>query len=123
MADGQPPKLLDRVRDVIRARHLSPRTEEAYVYWIRRFIVHHAKRHPREMGAAEVTQFLTALAVRDRVSASTSNQALSALLFLYRQFIVKDLGRLEAAKRHLPRVAGVERCTITGRHESSISRV
>lgn len=102
MADGQPPRLLDRVRDAVRARHLSPRTEEAYVYWIRRFIVHHGRRHPREMDAAEVTQFLTARAVRDRVSASTSNQALSALLFLYRQVIVEDLGRLEDLPRGRP---------------------
>jgi len=77
------PKLLDRVREAIRARHYSPRTERAYVSWIRRFIVFHRKRHPREMGAAEVEAFLSALATVGRVSASTQNQALSALLFLY----------------------------------------
>ena len=77
------PRLLDRVRQAIRARHYSPRTEKAYVGWIRRFIVFHGKRHPDEMGVPEVTQFLSSLATRDKVSASTQNQALSALLFLY----------------------------------------
>jgi site-specific recombinase XerD len=79
---GSRPKLLDQVREHIRLRHYSPRTGDAYVSWIRRFIVHHGKRHPRELGAAEVTSFLSALAAR-RVSASTQNQALSAILFLY----------------------------------------
>lgn len=67
MAD--PPKLLDQVRNAIRARHYSRRTEEAYVHWIRKYILFHGKRHPRELGAAHVTAFLTALAIRDRVSA------------------------------------------------------
>jgi integron integrase len=102
MSDPQSPRLLDMVRHAIRARHLSPRTEEAYVHWIRRFIVHHGKRHPREMGAAEVTQFLTDLAVRQHVSSSTSNQALSAVLFLYRHVVVKDLGRLADLPRGRP---------------------
>src|SRR2546428_55387 len=78
-----PPRLLDRVREAIRARHYSRRTEKAYVHWIRRFIFFHDKRHPADMGAAEVTAFLTSLAARDKVAASTQNQALSALLFLY----------------------------------------
>jgi len=77
------PKLLDRVRDAIRTRHYSRRTEEAYVHWIRRYIVFHGKKHPAEMGAGEISRFLTSLAVVRRVSASTQNQALSALLFLY----------------------------------------
>ena len=76
------PRLLDRVRDAIRVRHYSSRTEQAYVSWIRRFIVFHAVRHPLEMGAPEVTAFLSHLATRG-VSASTQNQALSAILFLY----------------------------------------
>ncbi len=76
------PRLLDRVHDAIRVRHYSPRTEQAYVSWIRRFIVFHAVRHPVEMGAPEVTAFLSHLATRG-VSASTQNQALSAILFLY----------------------------------------
>ena len=78
------PRLLDRVRLVIRARHYSPRAETAYVGWIRRFILFHGKRHPVEMGEPEVTQFLSALASERHVSASTQNQALSALLFLCR---------------------------------------
>lgn len=102
VSDSRPPRLLDAVREAIRARHLSPRTEEAYVHWIRRFIVHHGKRHPRELGAAEVKAFLADLAVRQRMSASTSNQALSALLFLYRHVVVKDLGRLEDLPRGRP---------------------
>ena len=75
----EPPKLLDQVRGAIRARHYSRRTEEAYVYWIRKYILFHGKRHPREMGAAQVTAFLTDLAVKAHVSASTQNQALSGL--------------------------------------------
>ncbi len=79
------PRLLTRVREAIRTRHLSPRTEEAYVFWIRRYVLFHGKRHPAELGGAEVTRFLSHLAVAARVSASTQNQALSALLFLYRR--------------------------------------
>ena len=81
------PKLLDQVRDAIRTRHYSYRTEEAYVAWIRRFILFHDKRHPAEMGPPEITQFLTALAVERHVSASTQNQALAAVLFLYQQVL------------------------------------
>lgn len=79
------PKLLVQVRLAIRRRHYSRRTEEAYVHWVRRFVRFHGLRHPAEMGAAEVTEFLTHLATARRVSASTQNQAASALLFLYRQ--------------------------------------
>ena len=86
---GGPPKprLLDRVREALRARHASRRTEKAYVAWIRRYILFHGKRHPVEMGAAEITQFLSSLAVQGNVAASTQNQALSALLFLYRNVL------------------------------------
>ena len=80
--NGSPPKLLDQVRQAIRLRHYSRRTESAYVAWIRRFIVFHHKRHPRELGERDVTAFLSNLAARG-VSASTQNQALSAILFLY----------------------------------------
>jgi len=86
------PKLLDRVREAIRLRHYSRRTEQAYVAWIRRFIVFHGKRHPRELGEREVAAFLSGLADRG-VSASTQNQALSALLFLY-AFTSSIVGRL-----------------------------
>lgn len=94
MADPalQRPKLLDQVRYAIRVRHYSRRTEEVYVTWIRRFIGFHSMRHPREMGAAEVRAFLGWLAVRRRVSASTQNQALSAVLFLYRGVLQVDIG-------------------------------
>ena len=90
-------KLLDRVRAEIRARHYSRRTEEAYVHWIRRYIVFHGKRHPAGLGAEEVGGFLGWLAVRRRVSASTQNQALSAVLFLYKDVLRKDVGAIERA--------------------------
>lgn len=93
------PRLLDRVRQALRLRHMSPRTEAAYVAWIRRFIFFHAKRHPEEMGAFEVVAFLSDLAVRGRVSASTQNQALAALLFLYREVLDRELHGLDDAVR------------------------
>jgi integrase len=93
------PRLLDRVRQALRVRHMSPRTEEAYVAWIRRYIVFHHKRHPADMGAPEVTTFLTSLAVDGHVAASTQNQALSALLFLYRDVLGIDLPWLDGIVR------------------------
>jgi hypothetical protein len=87
------------VRAALRARHYSRRTEKAYVHWIKRYIFFHGKRHPAEMGAAEVTAFLTALAVRDRVAASTQNQALNALLFLYREILGVELPWLDGLVR------------------------
>lgn len=96
------PRLLDRLRYTIRARHYSPRTEKTYAGWVRRFILFHHKRHPSEMGAPEISEFLTSLATRGRVSASTQNQALSALLFLYREVLGIDLPWIDgivAAKR------------------------
>lgn len=96
------PRLLDQVRDAIRRRHDSLRTEDTYVQWIRRFIFFHGKRHPREWGAAEVTAFLNHLA-RDRdVAASTQNQALSALLFLYKEVMLLPLAWLEGLERAPP---------------------
>ena len=79
--------LLQEVQFRIRARHMSLRTEKTYLHWIRRFVRHHHRRHPREMGAPEIEEFLTALAVKNRVSASTQNQALAAILFLYRDVL------------------------------------
>ena len=76
-------KLLDQVRDIIRLKHYSIRTEEAYVNWIRRYILFHNKRHPREMGSGEIEAFLTHLAVNEHVAASTQNQVFNTLLFLY----------------------------------------
>ena len=92
-ANGKP-RLMDRVREAIRARHYSPRTEDAYVAWIKRFIFFHNKRHPAEMAEPEINAFLTHLAVKEKVSASTQNQALSALLFLYRHIIGREVGDL-----------------------------
>ena len=88
---GQPVRLLDRVRQAVRMRHYSPRTEKAYVGWIRRFILFHDKRHPAQMGAPEVTRFLSHLATGSSVSASTQNQALSAILFLYGEVLGQRL--------------------------------
>ena len=93
------PKLLDQVRDVIRRRHYSIRTEQAYIDWIKRFILYHDKRHPKEMAEEEVSEFLTHLA-RDRdVAPSTQNQALSALLFLYKDVLKHEIGWLEKVER------------------------
>lgn len=101
------PKLLDQVRAAIRARHYSRRTERAYTGWIRRFILASGKRHPAELGPTEITSFLTSLAVDRRVAPSTQTQALSAILFLYREVLALELPWLEhvvRAKRphHVP---------------------
>jgi integron integrase len=88
------PKLLDQVRQALRARHYSRRTEDAYVAWIKRFILFHNKRHPAEMGEPEINAYLTHLALKEHVSSSTQNQALSALLFLYRYVLGRELGEL-----------------------------
>ena len=96
------PKLLDQVRAVARMRHLSIRTEEAYANWIRRFILFHKKRHPAEMNEAEIREFISDLAVNGGISASTQTVALSALLFLYRDVLKKDLpyvSNIERAQR------------------------
>ena len=93
------PKLLDQVRNHCRVRHLALSTEKQYVQWIRRFILFHNKRHPLEMGKAEVSAFLTHLAVEGHVAASTQNQALAALLFLYRTVLEKEFGWLNDVVR------------------------
>ena len=97
--DSPPPRLLDQVRAAIRARHYSPRTEAAYVGWIRRFILFHGKRHPRDMGEAEVVEFLSALATVGQVSASTQNQALGAIVFLYSEVLGTRLAWLAGIVR------------------------
>jgi integrase len=89
------PKLLDQVRHLLRVKHYSPRTEENYVQWIRRFILFHNKRHPSEMGDVEITAFLNHLAVNGKVSASTQNQALCALILLYKQVLNREVGELK----------------------------
>jgi integron integrase len=96
---AQAPRLLQQVRERVRLRHYSIRTEQAYVSWIRRFILANGRRHPREMGAAEVERFLTRLATESRVAAGTQNQALSALLFLYREVLGIDLPWMEEVVR------------------------
>lgn len=93
------PRLLDQVREAIRTRHYSYRTEEAYVGWIRRFILFHDKRHPVEMGKPEIEQSLTVLAVKSNVAASTQNPALAALLFLYKDVLGCDPGWLDEVVR------------------------
>ena len=110
------PRLLDRVRDAIRRRHYSRRTEETYVHWIRRFIYFSGKRHPAELGAPEVTAFLNHLASERNVAAATQNQALSALVFLYREVLAQPLpwlDGLDRAKRpsRLPSVLTVDEVT------------
>ncbi len=92
-------RLLDQVRDALRARHYSLRTEQAYLAWVRRFIYFHHVRHPAEMGEVEINAFLTHLAVVDKVSASTQTQALAALLFLYRHVLTRGVGDLEGVVR------------------------
>jgi integron integrase len=93
------PRLFDRTREAAHIRHFSRRTESAYLAWIRRLIFFHGKRHPAQMGAPEVTPFLTSLAVQGNVAASTQNQALSALLFLYRDVLGQDLSWLDDVVR------------------------
>ena len=89
------PRLLDRVRAAVRLRHLSRRTEKSYVAWVRRFVLFHGKRHPADMGAQEITAFLSMLATERHVSASTQNQALGALLFLYRAVLEREVPWLD----------------------------
>jgi site-specific recombinase XerD len=90
--------LLDQVRGKIRFKHYSLRTEQAYLDWIKRFIRHFGKRHPRELGAADVEAFLTHLAVAGRVAAATQNQAKSAILFLYREVLEAELPWLDGVE-------------------------
>lgn len=96
---SDPPRLLARVRARLRARHYSPRTERAYVGWVRRFVKHHGLRHPAQMAEPEINAFLTHLATVENVSASTQTQALSALLFLYREVLGRSVGELEGLVR------------------------
>lgn len=93
------PKLFEAVREVIRFKHYSIRTEQSYLDWIRRFIFFHGKRHPKEMGKEQVRAFLTHLAVEGKVAASTQNQALSAILFLYREVLRQELGWVDGVER------------------------
>ncbi|MCK9388055.1 MAG: integron integrase [Sulfuritalea sp.] len=110
---SNPPKLLDQVREKLRVKHYAIRTEQTYVDWIRRFILFHDKRHPKDMGASDIETFLTHLAVAGKVAASTQNQAKSALLFLYREVLEIELPWLDKvtqakAPKRLPVVLTVE---------------
>jgi len=96
---AKPPRLLEQLRDEIQRRHYSPRTEETYVHWVKRFIYFSGRRHPRELGAPEVTAFLNYLARERDVAAATQNQALAALLFLYREVLAQPLPWLEDLDR------------------------
>lgn len=89
--DTKPPKLLDQVRETIRTKHYSYRTEQTYVDWIKRFIIFHNKRHPKEMGADEIQAYITYLANERKVASSTQNQALSAIVFLYKYVLQKEI--------------------------------
>ncbi len=97
MADK--PRLLDQVREKLRVKHYAIRTERAYLEWIKRFIRFHGLKHPASMGAQEVERFLSHLAVEGKVAASTQNQALSALVFLYREVLGEDLGWMDDLTR------------------------
>jgi site-specific recombinase XerD len=97
--EQRPKKRLDHVRDAMRLKHYSRHTEQAYVTWITRDMFFHDKRHPKDMGAADIEAFLTHLAVQQNVAASTQNQALSALLFLYRDVLRHPLdGSIDAIR-------------------------
>ncbi len=93
------PRLMDQVREALRVHHYSLRTEQSYLQWIKRYILFHGKRHPREMGPKEVADFLTHLAVQRNVSASTQNQALAGILFLYKKVLKLDIGWVEEVVR------------------------
>ena len=99
LCDKPPPKLLDRMREALRVRHYSLATERTYIGWAKQFILFHGKRHPQDMGASEVEAFLSALATERNVSASTQNQAMHALLFLYREVLAVDLPWLDGITR------------------------
>jgi integron integrase len=126
--EQRPKKLLAQVRDAIRLKHYSIRTEESYVTWIKRFILFHHKRHPNEMAGAEIEAFLTHLAVQQQVAASTQNQALSALLFLYRNVLNRPLDlsidavRAKKPKR-LPTVLTKEETLMVIAHLSGTQRL
>jgi integron integrase len=99
----QSKKLLEQMRDLLRTKHYALRTEKAYIEWARRFILFHHKRHPKDMGAEEIAAFLTDLAVTHHVAASTQNQALSALLYLYRHVLGQDVEPIESVRARRPK--------------------
>ncbi len=115
------PKLLDQVRQLLRLRHYSLRTEEAYLAWIRRYILFHGKRHPRELAEKDVSAFLSSLAIDGRVAASTQNQALSGLLFLDKEVLQQELAFIAGVVRvkrppKLPVVLSRRKCALSSRN-------
>ena len=118
------PKLLDVARGILRAKHYSLKTEQSYLRWMKRYILFHNKRHPKEMGENEISQFLTHLAVQGHVAASTQNQALCAIVFLYKHVLKKEIGELELtwAKRpqRLPEVFTPEETAQVLRHLKNV---
>ena len=103
-------RLLDEVREVIRIKNYSYRTEKSYIRWIRKFILFHQKRHPRDMAEPEIRQFLNYLADNQKVAASTQNQALSAILFLYKKVLQKEIGFVQAPFSSVSEVTAISRC-------------
>ena len=102
--EPRPRKLLEQVSDLLRVKHYSYRTEQTYLQWIRRYILFHNKTHPKDMGSPEIEAFLTHLAVQEQVAASTQNQALSAILFLYREVLRQELdASIDAVRAKQPR--------------------
>src|SRR5688572_273809 len=125
---SNPPRLLDRVRIAVRTRHYSLRTEEAYVGWAKRYILFHGKKHPSAMAADEVNAVLSHLAVDGNVSASTQNQALSAILFLYREVLKEEVGWIgdivrATRPRRLPEVFTREEVVRVLRRMNGVARL
>jgi site-specific recombinase XerD len=102
---ARPKRFFDEIRDHLRFRHYSYSTEKTYLFWIKSYILFHNKKHPKEMGASEIKQFLTDLAVKKHVSSSTQNQAFNALIYLYREVLRRNPGTLEG----IPRAKGPKR--------------
>jgi integron integrase len=123
-----PKKLLEQVSDVIRLKHYSYKTEKSYINWIKRYILFHGKRHPREIGGAEIEAFLTHLAVKENVAASTQNQALNAILFLYKEVLRQELDlRVDAVRakrsRYIPTVLTKEEVLPIIHHLSGVHQL
>jgi integron integrase len=121
-------KLLDQVRDQLRLKHYSYKTEKAYIYWIRKYILHHKKRHPLEMGEKEISEFLSFLATHENVAASTQNQALNAIVYLYKHVLNSQVGSLKnlvwAKKpKRIPVVLTVKEVHTVLRHLSGIPQL
>ena len=120
-SSGRPTKFLDLVRERIRLRHLSYTTEKSYIGWIRRFILFHGKKHPQEMGEEHIVAFLSDLAVRRHCSPGTQNQALNALVFLFRHVLNRDIGEFKGImwarrKQRVPEVMTREEVSLSGTH-------